>query len=297
MKFKRIAIVGAGLVGSSFALAARRAGLAESITVWDRPAVIDAALSRGIADAVEDSFEAGRKCEADLVYLAAPVGAIIEFLETRGKQVAPASIVTDAGSTKRSICAAAHRSLQPGVQFVGGHPMAGSHLQGLDHASADLFEGAPYAIVENDATSSTAVSALIDVVKSIGAAPVRIAAEDHDRVVAAVSHAPQLLSTALALAVLDGPDGPSAFDLAGGGFADMVRLAASRWSMWGDICKTNGDNIAPVLAELARRIESFGKELASGRLAELEEEFGKASEAATGFLSRAKGGEGSELKL
>jgi len=297
MTFKRIAIVGAGLVGSSFALAARRAGLAESITVWDSPAVIDAALSRGIADAVEDSFATGQKSDADLVYLAAPVGAIVEFLETRGKLVAPGSIVTDAGSTKRAICSAAHRSLQAGVNFVGGHPMAGSHLHGLDNASASLFEGAPYAIVADDAKSDRAASTLTDVVKSIGASPIRITAEDHDRVVAAVSHAPQLLSTALALTILDGGSGRYALDLAGSGFGDMVRLAASRWSMWGDICKTNGDNIAPVLVELAHRIESFGNDLASGRLAELEQEFGKASDATAGFLSRAKGGQGLEFKL
>jgi prephenate dehydrogenase len=294
MGFKRIAIVGAGLVGSSFALAARRAGLARSITVWDRPHVIDAALSRGIADAVEDSFEAGRKCDADLVYLAAPVGAIVEFLETKCKLLAAGSIVTDAGSTKREICGAAGRSVQPDVHFVGGHPMAGSHLQGLDHASAGLFEGAPYAIVAGDSVPELAVSRVIEVVKSIGATPIRITADEHDKVVAAVSHAPQLLSTALSLTVLDPVAGKRAVDLAGGGFADMVRLAASRWSMWGDILKTNGDNIAPVLFEMARKIESFGNDLASGRLSELELEFGKASESASGFLSR---GRGSEFKL
>jgi prephenate dehydrogenase len=294
MGFKRIAIVGAGLIGSSFALAARRAGLARSITVWDRPAVVDSALSRGIADAVEDSFEAGRKCEADLVYLAAPVGAILEFLETKGKLLPAGAIVTDAGSTKREICNAAGRSLQPGVHFVGGHPMAGSHLQGLDHASAGLFEGAPYAIVAEDWASEEAICRMIEVVRSIGATPIRIGADDHDRIVAAVSHAPQLLSTAIGLTVLNGRDGGRVLDLAGNGFADMVRLAASRWSMWGDILKTNGDNIAPVLLEVSRKIEAFGNDLASGRLVELEREFGKASESAADFFSRARS---SEFKL
>jgi prephenate dehydrogenase len=299
MKFKRIAIIGAGLIGGSFALAVRRAGLAETITAWDSPAVLDAALSEGVVDEVEDSFQAKRVSEADLVYLACPVKAIVEFLEAMGKFVAPGSLVTDAGSTKRDICAAA-RWLPTGVDFVGGHPMAGSHLQGIDHATADLFQNAPYAVVAAPAASETAVSSVVDLVRAIGAYPVRITASDHDHVVAAVSHVPQLLSTALALAVLESPRFGSingGLDLASSGFADMVRLAASRWSMWGDICRTNGDNIVPLLAQIARQIESLGIDLAAGRLDEVEESFGKASKSATAFLSQARGTRSSEFKL
>jgi prephenate dehydrogenase len=297
MKFKRIAIIGAGLIGGSFALAARRAGLGETITAWDSPGALDAALSRGVIDAVEDSFHGWRFSEADLVYLSCPVKGIVEFLETMGKFIAPGSIVTDAGSTKREICSAAARWLPPGVDFIGGHPMAGSHLQGLDYASADLFQGAPYAIVAGPATSRAALSSVVEVVKAIGATPIRISASEHDRAVAAVSHVPQLLSTALALTVLKSPLDESALELASSGFADMVRLAASRWSMWGDIFRTTHDNIAPVLAELARQIESFGIDLAAGRLGEVEQSFGKASESATAFLSKTGRVEGSEFKL
>jgi len=295
MRFKRITVIGAGLIGGSFALAARRAGLAEQITAWDSAAVLDAALSRAVVDAVEDSFQAGRTCEADLIYLSAPVGAILQFLETNGKLVGPGSVVTDAGSTKREICAAAARCLPAGVQFVGGHPMAGSHLHGLDNARHDLFQGAPYGIVAG-AASRGAVSTVTDTVRAMGAIPIGVTAEDHDRAVAAVSHVPQLLSTALALTVLESPAGPGSLDFASTGFADMVRLAASRWSMWGDICRTNGDNIAPLLSQLARRIESFGQDLGSGRLGELEQQFGNASEVSAGFLNRASGPGTSEFK-
>jgi prephenate dehydrogenase len=294
MRFKRIAIIGAGLIGGSFALAARREGLAEIITAWDNQAVLDAAVSRGVIDGVEDSFQAGRISDADLIYLSMPVSGIIEFLENRGQLVAPGSIVTDAGSTKREICSAAGRWLAPDVSFVGGHPMAGSHLQGLDHASADLFKGAPYAIVADRAASDPAVAAVTDIVEAIGATPISVTAGDHDRAVAAVSHVPQLLSTALALTVLGPQLGGGALDLASSGLSDMVRLAASRWSMWGDICRTNGDNIAPVLAQLAGQIASFGRDLAAGRIGELEASFRKATRSTTSFLSRVRDREDSE---
>src|SRR5262245_23085620 len=126
MRFEQITVVGVGLIGGSFALAARRAGLARRITGWNGGASIDAARSNGVIDAVEESFAQGHRCDADLIYLAAPVGGIIEFLQTRGSQIKPGAIVTDAGSSKREICRAA-RSLPSEVTFIGGHPMAGSH--------------------------------------------------------------------------------------------------------------------------------------------------------------------------
>src|SRR6185436_4027582 len=120
----------------------------------------------------------------------------------RGKLIKPGAIVTDAGSTKREICRAAHASLPPKVHFVGGHPMAGSHRAGIEFARADLFEDAPYAIVSSE-EAEDAVSIFSEVVQAIGARLVITTAGHHDRVVARISHAPQLLSTALAVATED----------------------------------------------------------------------------------------------
>src|SRR5262249_18614645 len=131
MLFRHITIVGIGLIGGSFALATRRSGLAERITGIDSAAVLDEACARGVIDEPETSFDSGKLCEADLVYLAAPVGDILSFLRTRGKLVKPGAIVTDAGSTKREICRVARETLPKGVYFVGGHPMAGSHHAGI----------------------------------------------------------------------------------------------------------------------------------------------------------------------
>ena len=142
MHFRHIAIVGVGLIGGSFALAARRARIADRITGWDCSAeALDEALSRGIIDAVEDSFDSGKVCEADLVYLAAPVGAILSFLRKRANCIKAGAVLTDAGSTKREICRVATETLAANMGFVGGHPMAGSHNAGVHHADAELFRG------------------------------------------------------------------------------------------------------------------------------------------------------------
>src|SRR5918993_2234743 len=144
----RVTVVGCGLIGASFALALRRAGACARVAGWDAsPSVLDEALSRGIIDEVDYAVADGGVSESDLVYLATPVGAIIEFLRERGSRIKPGAVVTDAGSTKREVCRAAREALPRDRRFVGGHPVAGSHLRGPAHARADLFEGAPYVLV------------------------------------------------------------------------------------------------------------------------------------------------------
>ena len=267
MHFRHIAIVGVGLIGGSFALAARRAGIAERITGWDKRDILDEARRRGVIDGIEDAFESGRECEADLVYLAAPVGSILSFLRNRGKTLRDGAIVTDAGSTKREICRVAREAGSGRVSFVGGHPMAGSHNSGVAHADAELFQGAPYALVVNDAgpDASDELGVVEEMVQSIGARPVRLSAEDHDRIVARVSHAPQLLATALACAVARRRN-ETDLRLAGSGFSEMVRLAASQWPMWEDICRTNSDEITIALDEVISEIEAVRSNVAGGEL-------------------------------
>ena len=262
------------MIGGSFALAARRAGIAERITGWDSKEVLDHACASGMIDAVEDSFAGGRVSEADLVYLAAPVGAIMDFLRTRSSSLKPGAIVTDAGSTKREICRAAHEALPAHVRFVGGHPMAGSHNTGLEHAAAELFRDAPYALVvdESNDDSITAARTVADVVRDIGARPIKVTAEEHDRAVARLSHAPQLLATALACSA-----GRSDLRLAGRGFSEMMRLAASQWPVWEDICRTNADEITAALEEVIGEMESIRSSVASGDFGSVGAAFGDAN--------------------
>lgn len=279
MHFKHIAIVGVGLIGGSFALAVRRAGLCDHITGWDRKDVLDQALDRGVIDGVENAFESGEVSEADLIYLAAPVGAILSFLRTRANSLKPDAIVTDAGSTKRDICRAAREALPREVGFVGGHPMAGSERTGVEFADADLFRGAAYALVAGDGANPDAVRAIAETVKSIGASPIALTAEQHDRITARISHAPQLISTALALAAARMND-TNAMSLGGSGLAEMTRLAKSRWSVWEDICRTNADEITSALDEVIAEMEAVRVAISSGDFSSVGDMFDSAGESA-----------------
>jgi prephenate dehydrogenase len=285
MMFERLAIVGIGLIGGSFAMAAREAKLARRISGWDDRATTEEALRRGVIDEVEEAFVGGGTCNADLIYLAAPVGGIIDFLNAYGAQVKRGAIVTDAGSTKRAICRAARERLAQGAHFVGGHPMAGSHERGLASARADLFRAHPYALIGTDPVQkgmdAIALRLVSEAVRAIGARPVILSADHHDHLVALVSHAPQLLSTVLALRVADESD-EIVEQLAGAGLADMTRLAASHWSVWEDICATNGDEIAAQLDRLIVSLETVRDELAVGKV----EQTGTAFRRANAFTRR-----------
>lgn len=277
MRFKQITVVGIGLIGGSFALAARRAGLAERITGWDSPDVVDQASALGVIDSPEESFESGG-CQSDLIYLAAPVGSIVSILEQGEKLFRNGSIVTDAGSTKRRICSAAE-SIPSSVLFVGGHPMAGSHSTGLTHADAALFEGAPYALVQDESRPDSREAGLVmeEVVLALGARPVRVSADEHDRIVARVSHAPQLVATSLARCVSRSIR-PEDFRLTGSGFAETIRLAGSSWSVWEDICRSNADEITLALDELISEIKEMRNDIGSGNLERMGDAFEDANQ-------------------
>src|SRR2546423_2635415 len=146
--WNRVTIVGCGLIGASFALALRRSGACAQIAGWDSSgSELDEAVRTGVIDEVDQAFASDDVSSSDLIYLAMPVGEIIEFLRKQGRQVGSGAVITDAGSTKVEICRAARLHLPEARQFVGGHPVAGSHLQGLAHARSDLFAGAPYVLI------------------------------------------------------------------------------------------------------------------------------------------------------
>jgi prephenate dehydrogenase len=289
MIFKHIAIVGVGLIGGSFALAVRRAGVCERVTGWDRKDVLDRALARGVIDGMETAFESGEVSEADLVYLATPVGSILSFLRTRSNSLKPGAMVTDAGSTKRDICRVAREALPREVSFIGGHPMAGSERTGVEFADADLFQGAAYALVAVDGARPDAVRTLTETVKSIGARPVALKAEQHDRVAARISHSPQLISTALALAVARTND-TDALSLGGSGLVEMTRLAESRWSVWEDICRTNSDEITSALDDAIGQMEAIRIAISSGDFSGVGDMFSAAGEVTRRLRESKRGG-------
>jgi len=207
-RWDRVTVVGCGLVGASFALALRRAGACLSVAGWDAdPAVLDEALRLGAIEEVDEAFKEGGVSRSELVYLATPVGQVVEFLRACTAHVKPGAVVTDAGSTKVEVCRAARGHTHQGWRFVGGHPVAGSHLRGPAHARADLFEGAPYVLTPpEDGSDPSALAAMEETLGLLGARVRVMRAAEHDRALARLSHLPQLVSCALAATVAEGVD-------------------------------------------------------------------------------------------
>ena len=255
--FRTIAIVGLGLIGGSVALAARRRWQDVSIVGVDRTEILAGLHTEGVFAEVGDSLDITRG--ADLVVLAAPVREIIATLGRLFGLIEPSAVVTDVGSTKRAIVAAAGRD-GPSLRFVGGHPLAGSVGSGFAVSTADLFTDRTWLLVPTGRGGSESVDRVSELVAGLGARPRLIDAETHDRVMAAVSHLPQVAVSALMRAVGDlaGPDG---LELAGTGLLDTTRLAASPTGLWADVCATNADQLGVALDRLIETLVAIRSSL------------------------------------
>jgi prephenate dehydrogenase len=280
--FRRVAIIGTGLIGGSFALAVRNFFPDSVVVGWDKAQVLRNALERGaIQEGISDLTIA--IAGADLVYLALPVGQTIELLPKIARLAQPIALVTDACSTKRTVCAVAAESFhEGGAHFLGGHPMAGKEISGIAAADANLFHGSKYALIRASAKEKSAsarearVAQFVALIEKIGAEPVWLEAGAHDRAAAVVSHLPQLLSVALAGVVRSQTDETGLpVTLAGRGLRDALRLAGSPYSVWRDIILTNSDNLERVLDQMIQALEQVRSDL---RTRALEEEFSAAGE-------------------
>jgi len=251
VKHKRTAIIGIGLIGGSFALAAKRAGIVETVVgVARSDETLQAALEMGAADEVTTNpAEAVRG--ADLVYVAVPIGATRSVFAQIRDSLEPGALVTDAGSTKREVMQAAAELLPDHVTFIGGHPMAGSEQSGVRAARADLFQNAAYFLTPTEATSSDEMDRMQEVVRALGAIPSVQTADNHDRIAAATSHLPHLVSAVLASTVAKLlADSRQGEDFVGTGFADTTRLAKGSPKLWRDIFLSNSDNLSATVEEL-----------------------------------------------
>jgi len=275
LPFRRVAIIGTGLIGGSFALALRRHSPGVSITGYDRPDVLDRAVARGAIHAPTADLSAAVR-GADLVYVALPIVPTLEILPQIAKNADSGALVTDACSTKTTICRTAREEFRGGAQFLGGHPMAGKEQSGIEHADAELFRGAPYALIGAAETAGERAKAFADLLTAIGAQPTWYDAETHDWAVGIVSHLPQLVSVALARVVADETDETGLpLSLAGPGLHDMLRLAGSPYGVWRDILLTNTENVSRALDRLAQTVDYLRTRLATK---ELEPEFQAANE-------------------
>jgi prephenate dehydrogenase len=248
VRIRKLAVFGVGLIGGSFALALRRAGaVARVVGVGRSQANLARAMELGVIDAIATDA-ADALAGADLVLVAVPVQQTERVLRHIADHIEPCAAVTDGGSTKRDVIAAARNALGARLpQFVPAHPIAGAELSGVEAATADLYRGRTVVITPIAESLNEARTRVTQAWLACGARLVEMTAERHDAVLAAVSHLPHALAFALVDMIADRADGAELFSFAGAGFRDFTRIASSSPEMWRDICLANRDL---VLAEV-----------------------------------------------
>jgi prephenate dehydrogenase len=252
--FQRIAIVGFGLIGGSIALAIRERWPVIRITAVDRPAVLAHAAGSGAIDrAVQSVANLGGH---DLVILAAPVEQNLLLLPEAAAVVGNGGVITDVGGTKRDIVNAACALPGARAAFVGGHPIGGAEQGGFAFARADLFRGRPWILTPDGTSPAPVVDRLAGFVESLGARPTTMNAEEHDRLMAFLSHMPQLTISALMEVVGEGT-ASSGLRLAGRGLVDSTRLASSPADVWREVCASNAGDIGAALDQLIARLQQL----------------------------------------
>ena len=267
-----LAVVGTGLIGASVALAARRAGV-ERVTGWDPdPGHLATAAARGALEPAGDL--AAALADAELAVVAAPVTALPQQVRVVLDASGPGCTVTDVGSTKGGVCAAAAGE----SRFIGGHPICGSEARGPERATAELFEGATWFLTPVAATEPERYRLLHAFVAALGAVPVAVDPEAHDRLVAVTSHLPHALANVL-LNQAGGAkvDGHEPLAAAGGSLREMTRVAGANPRIWVDIFLENREALGAALAEHRRRIEQLEAALAGGDAGFLARWIGEAS--------------------
>jgi prephenate dehydrogenase len=264
--FAKIGIVGLGLIGGSIALAAREIWPSSLVIGVDCKDVLETAMRLHAIDVAADDLMV--LAEADVVILAAPVRQNLGLLEQLDEYIAQPAVVTDTGSTKRAIVDAA-RLLPPRFTFVGGHPLGGAAKSGLEHARPDLFAGRPWLLTPTGDRSGEAVESLSAFVRAMRAEPRILSVAAHDRLLAYLSHLPQLTASAL-MQVIGEAVGEDGLALAGRGLLDTTRLASSPSGIWQDIAATNADELRAALDALIAVLQELRADVDAGdRLADV----------------------------
>ncbi len=272
MAIRQITIIGTGLIGGSLALALRKHKFPGRIVGCDRDATLEKARRRGaIDDATSNPADAVRGSQ--LVVLATPVLAIVDLIDRLGPVLPARTLLTDVGSTKSVVIERAVKVFgsNAGKRFLAGHPMAGKESSGVDYADADLFQNAIWFItpLPGQSLNDSLLAEYASWIDRIGARIAMLPAEEHDRLCAWISHVPQMISTALAAALVEefGAEAPL---LAAGGRAlqEMTRISASPYSMWRDIAISNQNNLEKALWKVEQRLAHIRENLSTRELAD-----------------------------
>jgi len=275
--FNSITIIGVGLIGGSLGLALKEKKPDFIITGIDKKEIIEKAIIRGAIDEGTINLEEGIK-EADVIILATPVKKILDLLSQINPFLKKGCLVTDTGSTKTQIVMEANKVLSKDINFIGGHPMAGSERGGIEYAHPDLFNRKPYIVIPRTGNSKFAALKMSSFINQIGAIEISMEAAEHDRAVAIISHLPQLISvmmTNMLGSLVEEKDNEQYFRISGNVFNEMTRVANSPFSIWQDIYQTNAEWTIVFIEELENLLEK-AKEKITRNPAELEEDFKKA---------------------
>lgn len=274
-----VTIIGLGLIGGSIGLALRRGKRSrwEIIGYSRRTQTVARALSMDAIDRAGTNLKDAVR-RAELVIIATPVLTVREMLSKIAPHVPSGCIVTDTGSTKVPVMKWAKELLPPTVSFIGGHPMAGRETYGIQAAKADLFRGCTYCLTPSEKASPESIDTVIGMIRKLGATPFLIDPQEHDDLVAGVSHLPILLSAALVSVTTRNPSWPKMSKLASSGYQDLTRLASGNPEVSSHICLSNQEAIIDWTNRFIHELERYGQLVAEGdkRLEEALTEANKA---------------------
>jgi prephenate dehydrogenase len=275
--FNKISIIGVGLIGGSLGLALKEKHLNFKIVGIDKQKIIEKAIARGAIDEGTVNLEEGIK-EADIIIIATPVKTILNILTQIAPFLKKGCLVTDTGSIKQQIVQKANEALSKDIFFIGGHPMAGSEKYGIKSADPHLFHNKTYILTPTPKSNLRALEKVTLLIKMIGAKELILDPLEHDRIVGAVSHLPQIIAVSLINTIGDlalRGNNNNYFKAVGEGFKDMTRIASSPHKMWEDICETNQENILEIIQEFKNYLEVIEDRLKNNPNS-LKEEFQKA---------------------
>ncbi|MCW8827750.1 MAG: prephenate dehydrogenase/arogenate dehydrogenase family protein [Gammaproteobacteria bacterium] len=284
---KRLTIIGVGLIGGSLARALRVAGACEEIVGWGRsPEPLQRALELGVIDRAESDIAAAVK-GADVVLIGVPVGAMEAVLQQLKPHLEPQAVVTDVGSTKGSVVAAARKVfgiLPP--RFIPGHPIAGTEKSGAEASFAELFRNRRVILTPDEESDPDALALVRQLWQQAGAEVIEMSVEHHDEVLAATSHLPHMLAFTLVDTLARLEDHDDIFRFAAGGFRDFTRIASSDPQMWHDICLNNRDALLQMLRRFTDELNILAGAIEAGDGEALLETFERAKAARDDYCEK-----------
>ena len=287
--FNQLGVIGCGLMGGSFALALKRAGLVQRVVGYSKsPSTVERARRLGVIDIAAESALLAVS-GSDIVLISVPVAASDATFKAIRHMVEPGTLFMDVGSTKRDVVDVARRVLRERIgSFVPAHPIAGKEVAGVEHADAQLYQGKQVILTPLAQTDPVMVQKATDVWAAIGCQVLRMTPENHDAAFAAVSHLPHLLAFAYFNAVISLPAGREFLSLAGPGFRDFTRIAAGDPTVWRDILLANREEVLKQSQRLRHALDAFEVVMRSGNQEALEDLIRTASEGRSGWQMNAR---------